>query len=105
MTFRLTKTLRVVAILIALSWTARAPAADDSAPPDERTQLPDIIVTGQKVAKLLEDVPVSVSSLRGDLIEDSGLTGFNEVQDYTANVSIRVSSGAGQYSIRGFGTA
>jgi len=101
---RLTKPVRTVAILIALGWTASAPAAD-SAPPDERTQLPDIIITGQKVAKLLEDVPVSVSSLRGDMIEDSGLTGFNEVQDYTANVSIRVSSGAGQYSIRGFGTA
>ena len=101
---RLMKPVHAAAILVALSWTARAPAAD-SAPPDERTQLPDIIVTGQKVAKLLEDVPVSVSSLRGDMIEDSGLTGFNEVQDYTANVSIRVSSGAGQYSIRGFGTA
>src|ERR1051326_3945417 len=42
--------------------------------------------------------------MKGAMIRDTGTSGFADMQDYTANVTIRLSGGAGQYSIRGFGT-
>ncbi len=96
------------ALLLALAFAVDAqdpePTPEQRAADEASTALPEMMVTSQKITQTLESVPASVSALSGDTIRETGTSGYAELQDYTANVSIRLSSGAGQYSIRGFGT-
>src|SRR5262245_11526031 len=61
-----------------------APAAE---PPGE-TELPEIVVTSQKVEQTLEETPASVSSISGEFLHDIGATGFDKLADYAGNVTI-----------------
>lgn len=87
-----------------LAWSAAALPADPQAGAASVQQLPDIVVTAQKTQQTLQQVPASVSTLDGDFVRDIGATSFADLQDYTANVTIAISSSAGQFSIRGLGT-
>ena len=44
-------------------------------------QLEEVIVTAQKRAESLQDVPISMTALSGDKIDDAGITSFTEHGD------------------------
>ena len=92
-----------ISIAIAMA-AACAVARADEPPPAEGEVLPELLVTTQKIKQTLEQVPASVSAINGEMIRDSQGANFADLQDYTSNVVIRLSGGAGQFTIRGFGT-
>lgn len=51
-------------------------------------QLEEIIVTAQKRAESLQDVPISMTAVSGDRLEDAGVTDFQSLSEYVPNLSI-----------------
>ncbi|MGH8505561.1 MAG: TonB-dependent receptor [Stenotrophobium sp.] len=86
-----------------LSLLLAAPVHADPAV-DTGTVLPEVIVTGQKTAQTLEQVPASVSSIDGDFIQRTGAYDFTAMQDYVPNTTISMSPSSAQVNIRGLGT-
>ncbi|MFT4047056.1 MAG: TonB-dependent receptor plug domain-containing protein [Solimonas sp.] len=78
-----------------------ARAEDDPALPDV---LPEIIVTAQKFAQSVEQVPASVGTIDGELMRQSGATSFQDLQTYVGNVTLSISPTGGDFFIRGLGT-
>ncbi|NGY04470.1 TonB-dependent receptor [Solimonas terrae] len=91
------------AAIASLAVTATSAHADDS---DDKlpSVLPEVIVTAQKLTQTLEQVPVSVGTLDGALMDQSGATGFPDLQGYLGNVTLNLSPTGGDFFIRGFGT-
>lgn len=63
----------------------------------------EIIVTAQKRAQTLTDVAASISAFSRSTIEDRGLNNFESLQQQVPSVSLGVSTGTTQISIRGVG--
>lgn len=51
-------------------------------------QLEEVIVTAQKRAESLQDVPISVTAISGDLVEDASIRSFSELSAYVPNFSV-----------------
>lgn len=83
--------------------TGTAPADSTPTQPKGR-ELPTVIVTAQKVAQTLEQVPAAVTTLDGEFIENTGITRFTDLQNYSSNVNITVSTSSAQIGVRGFTT-
>ena len=49
-------------------------------------ELEEIIVTAQKRAESLQDVPVSLTAISGSKIEDAGMHSFAEFSQYVPNL-------------------
>lgn len=80
-------------------------AAPEEAAPVARTgpRLDEIVVTAQKRAEDVRDVPIAMTVMSGQEMRDSGITDFNEVAQMIPNVSINTDFYA--MYIRGIGTA
>jgi outer membrane receptor protein involved in Fe transport len=68
----------------------------------------DIIVTAQKRAQNLQDVPLAVTALSGDDVRERDITDFTRLVDEVPGVSINYAFGGANYgllSIRGIGGA
>ncbi|MDN5875044.1 MAG: Plug domain-containing protein, partial [Sinobacteraceae bacterium] len=76
------------------AWSA-TPAAEE---------LPAVVVTSEKIAQPIQQVPASVSVMGGQEIKHTGTTDFHQLQAYIPNASISLSPDSGQFSIRGFAT-
>ena len=96
----------IATILIVTSFVA--PAANSQSPDKTDSFLKDeIIVTATKREEKLQDVPISVSVFDTDFLEDTGVKGLTELQDYTPSLSIKSGTGsrATAIRIRGIGSA
>ena len=51
-------------------------------------QLEEIIVTAQKRAESLQDVPISMTAVSGERLEDAGVTDFQSLSEFVPNLSI-----------------
>ena len=91
--------LKLCATLLTLAATLPCAAAEDA-----QLQLPDVVVTSQKIAQTLEEVPASVSTVDADTIRSSGAHSLTDMQDYIPNVSIAQNHTAATFAIRGFAT-
>lgn len=91
--------------------TEDVPADDDSTttvtPSDEFEEgIDEVVVTAQKREEKLQEVPISITALTEEFIEDSQLRDFQNVQQFTPNLLVQPStdSRSTQISIRGIGT-
>jgi outer membrane receptor protein involved in Fe transport len=66
--------------------------------------LEEVIVTAQKRVESLQDVPIAVSAVSGEKINDIGITGLEELTLYTPNVNINSGRGTPNLFIRGVGS-
>ncbi len=65
----------------------------------------EIVVTAQKTEQSLSDVPVSVTALQGDFLQDNAIGDLTEASTYVPNVRVETTSPTSpQVFIRGFGT-
>jgi outer membrane receptor protein involved in Fe transport len=65
----------------------------------------EVVVTAQKTQQSLQDVPISVSALSGDFMQDNAIGDLVEVSTYVPNVRVEFTSPSSpQVFIRGFGT-
>ena len=65
--------------------------------------LEEIIVTAQKRAKSLQDVPISVTALTGEKIHAAGMHSFNELTDYVPNLMTSENAVSTNFIMRGVG--
>ncbi|KTE37398.1 TonB-dependent receptor [Sphingopyxis sp. HIX] len=96
----------MVALLAASALAAPGIAfAQDAAPAAETTEdnggLEEIIVTAQKRAEGLSDVPISISAVSGKQIENYGQTNLEQISSAVPNLKITQTAIANRIAIRG----
>jgi outer membrane receptor protein involved in Fe transport len=73
--------------------------------PPAFAQIEEIVVTAQRRAESLQDVPISVSAFDAEAIEAKQITGFTDLQLHVPNVSFSKTNFSGtNFQIRGIGT-
>ena len=66
-------------------------------------ELEEIIVTAQKRAESLQDVPISMSALSGSTVKDNGIHSFQDLSGYVPNLSIQENAVNSIITMRGIG--
>lgn len=90
------------ALSLALSSEQAQAVEDNSA--DMASTGDEIIVTAQRRAERLEDVPMAISAISSDAIENSGVTGIHEINRLAAGVSVGFGGPFSAPAIRGVTT-
>ena len=86
--------------------TLSAPAAwaqAGSPPPAESAQLEELVVTAQKRAENLQDVPATVAAFTAERMEAQAITGSEEIQNLVPGLVITKSLSSGITYLRGVG--
>jgi iron complex outermembrane receptor protein len=86
------------AVALALLAPAAGAAADD-------TVLEEVIVTAERRAQNLQDVPISATVFSGEELEARGVTDLNDIQAVAPSVAINVVNRSTFVNIRGVGIA
>ncbi|MGX5713345.1 TonB-dependent receptor [Sphingopyxis terrae subsp. ummariensis] len=90
------------AMLLAASALAGPAAAfAQDAPAESQGGLDDIIVTAQKRAEGLSDVPISISAVSGKQVESYGQTNLEQISSSVPNLKITQTAIANRIAIRG----
>jgi iron complex outermembrane receptor protein len=66
-------------------------------------ELEEIIVTAQKRAESLQDVPISLTALSGSKIEDAGIHSFHDLGSFVPNLGVSENAVNSIISMRGIG--
>jgi iron complex outermembrane recepter protein len=91
-----------LAMLLAASALAGPAAAfAQDAPAESQGGLDDIIVTAQKRAEGLSDVPISISAVSGKQVESYGQTNLEQISSSVPNLKITPTAIANRIAIRG----
>lgn len=67
-------------------------------------QLEEVIVTAQKRAQSLQDVPISVSAIQGDKLKSAGIPNMQALSDYVPNLYIAAAAVNTNIYMRGVGS-
>ena len=88
-----------IPVFTALTLAAGAPLAAAQA------LLEEVIVTSQKRAESLQDVPISVSALQGDEIRNAGIPNMSALADFVPNLFISDAPVSTNIYMRGMGSS
>lgn len=80
--------------------------ASVSAPPEktvESTNQGDIVVTAQRRSERLQDVPMAITALGGEVLQRAPITNLIDIQTSVPNLNISPRIGSGVVAIRGIG--
>ena len=70
---------------------------------DDR-QIEEVIVTAQRSSESIQEVPIAVTALSGDMLDDRQIIGASDLEMNTANVTFTATNfGGSSFSIRGIG--
>ena len=87
---------------------SQLPAATDNAnsplPPEENRGVSDIVVTAQRRTERLQDVPLSVAVVSGDLVQSSGAVNLQQLTSILPDVHIVRAGPSDRLYIRGIGS-
>jgi len=81
--------------------TAIALAVSGSGALVQAQALEEVIVTAQKRAESLQDVPISVSAISGDKMSDAGIQSFGDLNNYVPSFSVVKDPIGDKINIRG----
>lgn len=101
-TARLLAGAAVLALAPALTSQAAAQTSDDGA--DVAADEGEIIVTAQKREQNLQDVPISMAVVGGEMIDAFHANDFKQIMNYVPNVFVQSTAGNDVIYIRGFGS-
>lgn len=107
---KLTKYLSVRAVALsatALSLAFAMPAhAQDAAADDDQGGIAEIVVTAQKVAENVQDVPIAITAITSERLETTGVTSLEGLTQLVPSVSFRKGTTSANSAIvmRGVGT-
>ena len=92
--------------LLPLASSAQDAAPAETAAPAEAAPLPaieEIVVTAQKRAQSVQEVPISVAAIGGDQIDDLKITDTNDIAGLVPNLQVNqvIGDGAPVFSLRG----
>ena len=85
------------ALLAGAAWSALstiAVAQDAPAQNDEAANVGDVIVTARRRDEALKDVPISVSAISAERLEQTGATDITALQQQTPNATVQVARGS-----------
>ncbi len=82
----------LLALAVALAAAPQAVSAQEREPEAETDFSNQIIVTAQKRAETIEDVPITVSAVTGERIEELGVTDLDELSNYVPGLLIQEQS-------------
>lgn len=85
----------------AIAQSSSPPAGAHTASDDD---IPVIVVTGQRRAQNLIDVPISISALSGEQVENAGMTNVASLQRVVPGFTLTFAGAHSQPTIRGVGT-
>ena len=81
-----------------------APADQASETAADTGGLQEVIVTANRRAENLQDVPITIQAMSGDTLKQLNVTGFNDLLKYTPNVTFSGNGpGTGNIFMRGLG--
>src|SRR5580658_9057394 len=95
---RATVSVKLVALLSAVSPTIRSEQPPDSARAEELTvydQLQEITVTAQKRTEDIEDIPISVSALSAAQLVEHHIADYDDISRTVPGVSFQAGAGPG----------
>ena len=88
---------------VAVAMPASAQTAADSQNGADRGGIADIVVTAQKRSQTIQDTPLSITALSGDMLAKSGVTDLNNAVGLVPSVQVQSSNTGATYFIRGIG--
>src|SRR5205814_5475972 len=81
-----------------------AAPADTAAPTSTGVELAEVVVTAERRAENLQDVPITVQAITGDQLAQLNVVSFNDLLKYTPNVTFSGNGpGTGNIFMRGLG--
>ena len=86
-------------LLTAAVWAGLASAASAQEP--EVAALDEIVVTAQKRAESLQDVPVAVSALSGEKLGEAGIARIEDLKNYVPSLFMTETAIGNNISVRG----
>ena len=75
-------------VATALSCAMAAPALAQDAPQDDQGGLSEIIVTSQKRAENVQDVPISISAFTAESLQERAVTSVASLSNISPNVTL-----------------
>jgi iron complex outermembrane recepter protein len=99
-------TSAVVLCYIAVAAMPGAASAEEPQPAAQRVQqqIEEIVVTAQKKAEDIEQVPISMLAFRGQFLTEAGIEKLHQLASYSPNVRLTGNEFGPTVFIRGFGT-
>src|SRR6202789_276554 len=98
-------TYGLVAIIGLCPWAGAASAADTtSASNDDQGTLAEIVVTAQKRAENLQDVPIAISTVSGNQLAAVAATDITAIADMVPGLQMTTTQGSLAPHIRGIGS-
>jgi iron complex outermembrane receptor protein len=97
-------TNKLAALAACLALPALA-AGQESAPQPDLGTIEEIIVTAQKRSEVLEDVPISITNVSGEQLENGGLASVNDLPQLVPALRVDLAGGFSQPTIRGIGSS
>lgn len=94
----------VIALVISFSFSIQSYAQQVNDEGSNGFALEEITVTAQRKEERLKDVPIAVSVLSGERMDDFGITSFQDVSEHLPNVNI-VTGPTDYLNIRGVGSS
>ncbi len=90
------KTLMKTALLAGAAWSALSASAlaQNTFPTAESSAVDDIIVTARRRDEQLKDVPVAVSALGAERLEQTGAADITALQQQTPNATVQIARGS-----------
>jgi iron complex outermembrane recepter protein len=84
------------ALLAGAAWSALSTLAmaQDAAPQDGVSALDDVVVSARRRDERLKDVPISVSALGEERLEQTGASDITALQQQTPNATVQVARGS-----------
>lgn len=94
-----------VALSSALPAIAYAQVSDDAATAQQAGDIEEVVVTAQRRAEASRDVPISIVSLSGETLEQSGVEQLGDIVNLTPGLRFDATGSFFQPTVRGVGTA
>jgi iron complex outermembrane recepter protein len=85
----------VAALMLSMMGTAAAQSTAASASPDQAAPLNEIVVTAQKREENVLKVPLSVTAVSAEQLQQEGVVTFNDLADHVPGLSLQDSGGGG----------
>lgn len=78
--------------------------ASVTAQEDQEFQIEEVVVTAERRSRSIQDVPIAITALRGDTLENLQITSTEDLSQYTPGLHIFAEAvGSEVYTIRGIG--
>jgi iron complex outermembrane receptor protein len=84
------------ALLAGAAWSAISTGAyaQTAAPQEDTASVEDVVVTARRRDEQLKDVPIAVSALSAERLEQTGATDITALQQQTPNATVQIARGS-----------